>query len=78
MHQPIYQLYKKFTEHSPGFIFGYAHKQLYYSLSVIDRRDSRARITQVGLLDSEDTVKRSWYALLKELAPDVVPNKTSE
>lgn len=78
MQQPIHQLYKKFTEYYPGYVFGYADKSLYYSISVMERGSALAKRTQVGLVDSEDSIKRSWYALLKELNPNVAPHKASE
>jgi hypothetical protein len=68
-------LYHKFTDHFPGYLFGYRVHELYLRLSVQDKRTGRAKMDTVNLEATEPELKLAWYKLLKELGYE---DKTSQ
>ena len=64
----LLDLWKKFRDHyeAQGFIFGYSNKELFYRLSVYDKRSGHAKFANMGLTEPIDEYKKTWYRLVKE------------
>lgn len=74
----LLNLYHKFTNHYPEFLFGYRYTDLAIKLSIIDKRTKQVSRTVISLTSSETETKLAWYTLLKELDPYVQATETEQ